>query len=211
MNYLALVTAITTHRCANVSHGAAHALAHNRLHFGPAAERAIQGGQILAHRASGGVDVCLVTAGYPVDQDDGVDVYGDWCFAILGISRRRYLAPLRRLRAMMLAQGNGKDAAWALVRASQAADVGYHGYPDCYGIKAMVDGVAVTATTVTTRFGASVALSLGLPPGVADGSCHHQDGDSDEVLPIASLGLGHKRHPVTNPSRLARRRLGRVC
>ena len=97
MKYLALIAAIANHPADNARHGAAHAVAHNRFHFGPAAERAVQSGQILAHRAEAGVDVYLVTAGYPVGQDeDGCDVYEDWCFAILGISRRHFFAPLRR-------------------------------------------------------------------------------------------------------------------
>ena len=225
MKYLALVTAIVNHPAANARHGAAQALARSRFHFGPAAERAIQGGQILAYRytAEGpgdrlaGVDVYLVTAGYPVDKDeDGCDVYDDWCFAILGISRRRFFAPLRRLRAMMMAQGNGRDAAWSLVCASQAAVCRYYGYPDCYGVEALVDGVAVTATLTTIRFGvarvrASVTLELGTPPAVEAGAYRYESGGVDRTNPIALLWRGARWNFVTNPSRMARRRLGRVC
>ena len=212
MKNLALVTAITTHPAGNARHGAAHALAHSRFHFGPGAERAVQSGLILAHRECGAVDVYLVTAGYPVGQDeDGVDIYADWAIAVLGVSRRKFFAPLRHLRAMMVAQGDGKAAAWALVRASSAASIGYHGYPDCYGIEALVDGVGVTAKTITTQRGVSVELTLSAPPAVAAGFYRHEDGDCDEVIPLSSLGRGCKRHPVTNPARLARRRLGPVA
>ena len=212
MKSLALVTAITTHQAGNARHGAAWALKHDRFHFGPGAERAVQSGQILAHRERDGIHVYLVTAGYPVAKDeDGCDVYEDWCFAVLGISRRKFFAPLRSLRAMMLAHGDGKSAAWALVRASQAAAIGYHCYPDCHRVVAVVDRVAVVAATATTPGGASVTIKLTVPPSVSSGLCHHEDGDCDETLPIASLGRGFSRHPVTNPSRLARRRLGPVA
>lgn len=229
MKHLALVTAILTHPAADARHGAAWALEHDRFHFGPAAEASIFSGQIWAHRYTGegpgearthrlqgtrlpGVDVYLMTAGCPVGRgEDGCDIYGDWCFAVLGISRRKFFAPLRRLRAVLMAQGNGKDAAWALVRASQAAAISYHGLPDCHGVTALVDGVGVTSTTITTHHGAGVSLALAAPPGVSAGFYRHEDGDCDEVLPIASLGRGYKTHPVTNPSRLARRRLGPVA
>ena len=229
MKYLALVTAILSRPVAAVRDAAVAALKAGRFHFGPAAERAVFSGQIWAHRYTGdgpgesrthrlqgtrlpGVDVYLMTAGYPVGQDeDGVDIYGDWCFAVLGISRRRFFAPLRRLRAMMVAQGNGADAAWALVRASQAASIGYHGFPDWYGVEALVSGVAATATTITTQRGVGVTLTLSAPPAVEAGYYRHEDGDTDETLPISSLGRGLKRHPVTNPARLARRRLGAVA
>ena len=225
MKNLALITAILSHPVGGVRDAAAAAIKAGRFHFGPAAERTVFSGQIWAHRFTGdgpgesrtnrlqgarmaGVDVYLMTAGYPVGQDNnGCDVYTDWCFAILGISRRRFFAPLRRLRAVMVAQGNGADAAWALVRASQAASVGYHGFPDCHGVSALVNGVGVAATTITTQRGVSVSLSLGVPPAVGAGFCRHEDGDGDETLPIASHRRGVKRHPVTNPNRCARRRL----